>query len=170
MGGNEVLNHALRRKPSLAGVISTAPWLKLAFEPPTFKIALGRVMNSIAPGFTQASGLDTAALSHDQKVVDEYNNDPLVHDKISARQFVSLHDSGQWAFDRAADFSLPLLLMHGDADRITSAQASRDFARRGGKNITLYIWEESYHEIHNEPGQAEVFKTMTIWMDARLVE
>jgi len=168
MGGNEVLNYAIRRKPQMAGVIATGPWLKLAFEPPAFKVALGRFMNNIAPGFTQASGLETAALSRDQKVVDAYVNDPLVHDKISARTFVSIHDAGLWALAHAQEFPLPLLLMHASADRIISAQASREFAKKGGKNITLHIWDDWYHEIHNEPGQAEVFKMMTIWMDARL--
>ncbi len=168
MGGGEVLNYGLRRKPELAGVIATGPFLKLAFEPPAIKVALGRFMNNIAPGFTQASGLETAAISRDQKVVDAYVNDPLVHDRISARQFVSIFDAGLWALDHASEFSLPLLLMHGGADRITSAQASREFAQKGNKNITLHIWDEWYHEIHNEPDQAEVFKMMTIWMDARL--
>ncbi|MEW6400779.1 MAG: lysophospholipase [Chloroflexota bacterium] len=169
MGGGEVLNYALRRKPELAGVIATGPFLKLAFEPPAFKVMLGKFMNNIAPAFSQPSGLDTTALSRDQKVVEAYTNDPLVHDKISARLFVALFDAGLWAFARASEFSLPLLIMHGSGDRITSAQATREFAQKGNKNVTLHIWDEWYHEIHNETGQAEVFKTMTIWMDARLM-
>jgi alpha-beta hydrolase superfamily lysophospholipase len=169
MGGNEVLNFGIRRKPSLAGVIATGSFLKLAFEPPASKVFLGRMMNNIAPGFTQASGLEAAALSRDQKVVDAYVKDPLVHDKISARMFVAVYDSGQWALEHAAEFPLPLLLMHGGADRITSAQASREFAQKGNKNITLHIWEEWYHEVHNETEQAEVFKMEIIWMDARLL-
>jgi alpha-beta hydrolase superfamily lysophospholipase len=168
MGGNEVLNYALRRKPDLRGVIATGPWLRLAFQPPALQVALGRAMNNIAPGFTQRSGLKTAVLSHDAKVVEAYNNDPLVHDKISARLFMEIYTSGEWALEHAAELSLPLLLMHGGGDQITSAQASREFAGKGNKNITLHIWDEWYHEIHNEPEQAEVFKVTTSWMDARL--
>ena len=170
MGGNEVINFALRRKPDLSGVIATGPWLKLAFEPPTMQVTLGRMMNRIAPGFTQNSKLDAAGLAHDQKVVDAYVQDPLVHDKVSARLFVEMYETGDWALAHAADFSLPLLLMHGSADRITSANASREFARNGGRNITLHIWDGSFHEIHNELNQAEVFKMMTLWMDARLAK
>lgn len=168
MGGNEVINFAFRRKPNLAGVIATGPWLELAFEPPAAQVALARFMNRIWPGFTQASGLETNALSHDPKVVEAYKNDPLVHDKISARLFVEMYDAGEWALAHAADFPLPLLLMHGGADRISSADASRTFARNGGRNITLHIWDDWYHEIHNEPDQEEVFKIALIWMDARL--
>lgn len=168
MGGNEVINFALRRKPNLAGVIATGPWLKLAFEPPAWKIRLARLMDRILPGFTQSAGLELTALSHDPKVVEAYKNDPLVHEQISARLFIELLNSGEWALAHAEEFPLPLLLMHGGGDRLTSADASREFARRGGRNITLHIWDDWYHEIHNEPDQEEVFKVTVIWMDARL--
>lgn len=168
MGGNEVLNYALRRKPNVLGVIATGPWLRLAFQPPAIQVTLGRLMNNIAPGFTQQSKLETAALSHDPNLVEAYNNDPWVHDKISARMFVEIYNSGEWALEHAAEFSLPLLLMHGGADRLTSADASRAFAKKGNTNVTLHIWEGWYHEIHNELEQAEVFKMEIIWMDARL--
>ncbi len=168
MGGNQVLNFALRRKPELVGVIATDPWLKLAFDPPAIKVTLGRMMNNIYPAFTQASELETAALSRDPEIVRAYENDPLVHDKISARLFVGIYESGLWALDHAAEFPLPLLLMHGTADRLTSWQASQEFAERAGKNVTWRAWDGFYHEIHNEPDKAEVLKTMTTWMDKRL--
>lgn len=168
MGGNQVINFALRRKPVLAGVIATGPWLKLAFDPPAIKVTLGRLMNNIYPAFTQSSELETAALSRDPEIVRAYEKDALVHDKMSARLFVGMYESGQWAYDHAADFSLPLLLMHGTGDRLTSSQASREFAEHAGKNVTWRAWDGFYHEIHNEPEKAKVLKTMTTWMDKRL--
>ena len=164
LGGNLVLNYALRRKPDLHGVIATGPWLKLAFDPPASQVTLGRLMNGIAPGFVQHSKLDTRGLSHDQLVVDKYNNDPLVHDKISARLFVAIYDSGLWALEHAAEFPLPLLLMHGAADPITSAKASQEFAQKAGNKVTLKVWDGLYHEIHNELEQAEVFNFMLDWL------
>ena len=168
VGGNLVLNYALRRKPKLAGVIATAPWLRLAFEPSASKVLLGRMMNNILPGFTQASGLETAALARDPQVVQAYENDPLVHDKISARMFVSIHEAGLWALSHVARFPLPLLLMHGEADRILSAEAARQFAAAAGKKATLKIWEGWYHEVHNEPEQGEAFKVMVQWLDGQM--
>lgn len=164
MGGNLVLNYTLRRKSNLHGVIATSPWLKLAFEPPAVKVALGRMMNSIAPGFTQPNGLDTKALSHDAAVVTAYENDPLVHDKISARLFSSMHDSGLWAIEHAAEFPLPLLLMQGSADRLDSLDATKEFAAKAGNKVTLKIWDGWFHEIHNEPEKEEVFKVMLDWL------
>jgi alpha-beta hydrolase superfamily lysophospholipase len=168
LGGNLVLNFVLRYKPRLAGAIVTGPWLKLAFEPPAVQVTLARVMNKIAPAYTQDSNLDTTALSRDAEVVKAYDEDPLVHDRISARLYMGIHDSGLWALDHAAEFPVPLLLMHGTGDRLTSSQASRDFAERGGKKVTWRTWEGWYHELHNEPGKAEVLKAMIAWMNARI--
>ena len=166
LGGNLVLNTALRRKPAVKGVIATGPWLRLAFEPPAVKIALAKTMQSLLPGMLQSSGLETAALSHDEAVVRAYENDPLVHDKISARMFVVMYDAGLWALEHASELTIPLLLMHGSADRLTSADASREFAERAGDKATLKIWDDAYHEIHNEPEKEEVFRTMITWMDS----
>jgi len=169
MGGNIVLNYMLRNKPELSGVIATGPWLKLAFEPPAIQIFLGRMMDKIKPDFTQESGLDTAALARDPDVVRTYEEDNLVHGKISARLMVEMLNSGLWALDHANEFPLPLLLMHGSADRLTSAQASKDFAAKApADKVTLKIWDGFYHELHNEPEKDEVFKTIIDWMDNRL--
>jgi alpha-beta hydrolase superfamily lysophospholipase len=165
LGGNLVLNYVLREKPELRGVIATGPWLELAFQPPASQVSLGRLMNGILPTFVQKSNLNTKGLSHDKVVVDAYEKDPLVHDKISARLFVSTYDSGLWALDHAAEFPLPLLLMHGAADPITSAQGSKKFADKAGEKVTLKLWDDLYHEIHNEPQNGDVFQFMVDWLD-----
>ena len=168
MGGNLVLNYILRRKPDVAGVIATDPWLKLAFDVPAARVVLVRVMDKLAPGFTQNSGLETAAISRDPEIVKAYVSDPLVHEKISVRLFSGIYESGLWAVEHAPEFPVPLLLMHGTGDRITSGQANREFAERAGKVATWRAWDGLYHEIHNEPEKARVLKVMIDWMDQRL--
>ena len=165
LGGNLVLNYVLRRRSHLKGVIATAPWLRLAFEPPAFKIILGKITNQLYPAFSQKSGLDTKVLSHDPEVVHAYENDPLIHDHISARMFIGIYQSGHWALEHALEFSLPLLLMHGGADKIISVEASREFAGKITENCTFKIWDNLYHEIHNEPEKEEVFKFLIDWLD-----
>lgn len=169
LGGNLVLNYVLRRQPHLKGVIATAPWLRLAFEPPASKIALGKMTNYIWPSFSQKSGLDTKALSRDLEVVHSYENDPLVHNRISARMFISAYQAGQWALEHASEFSLPLLLMHGGDDNLISVEASREFANKINENCTLKVWDELYHEIHNEPEKEEVFKFLIGWLDKEVM-
>ena len=167
MGGNLTLNYVLRRRPQLDGVVVTAPWLRLAFEPPRWKVAIGRAMNSIYPALVQDTGEDLEALSRDAAVGRAYAADPLTHGKMSARMFTSLHAAGLWALEHAAEFPLPLLLMHGDADRLTSAPASREFAAKAPQ-CTFKAWDGLYHEIHNEPEQPQVFAAIVDWLNERM--
>jgi len=164
LGGNLVINHALRRRPQLTGVIATGPLLRPGFEPPAWKLTLGKIMYSLWPTLSMANELDRQGLSRDPEVVRAYNNDPLVHDRISARLAMDVLQAGLWALEHAAEFTLPLLLMHGSADRLTSAQASREFAAQAGQCCTLRIWDGFYHEIHNEPEQGEVFECLLEWL------
>lgn len=168
MGGNLAINYALRTPQDLTGVIATGPLLKLAFEPTPLQLTLAKVMKNIAPSLSQPSGLEQAALSREPEVARAYAADPLVHDKISVQLFTGLRANGLWALAHAADLKVPMLLMHGSADRLTSAEASKEFARAAGSMVTLRICEGFYHEIHNEPEKADVIQAMVMWLGERL--
>ena len=75
-----------------------------------------------------------------------------------------------WTLAHAGEFPLPLLLLHGKADMIAFPSSSIEFAAPLKEKCTLVLWDDAYHELHNEPEKEEVFKTMTLWMDARLRE
>jgi alpha-beta hydrolase superfamily lysophospholipase len=176
LGGSLVLNYALRRKLTLsgeersrriAGIISTSPSLRTATPPPSVKVAIGKLLYNLAPGLQMANGLDRSSLSRDPKVIEAYSADPLVHDRISARLGLDLLQSGKWALAHAAEFPLvPLLLVHGTADRITSAPATQEFASKVRGDCTLKLWERFYHETHNEPEKDQVLRFMIGWLDA----
>lgn len=169
LGGDLVLNYALRRRPPLAGVICTGPTLRLGFEPPPLKVFMGRVMNFIAPTFSQSNELDVTALSRDPLVVQAYTSDPLVHDRLSARLFAGLVESARWALAHAGEFPpLPLLLEHGSADRICSPSGSREFAAQVPGDCTLKVWDGLYHEIHNEPQKGEVLAYTIAWLNGHV--
>ncbi len=168
MGGNMVLNYALRRRPPIQGVIATGPWLRAAFDPPAWRVRAGRVLHKIRPALLQPSGLDVTAVSRDPAMVQAYRDNPLIHDKISLRVYFSCVAAGRWALEHAAEFALPLLLMHGGADRLTSAAASREFAAKITAGCTYKEWDGLFHEIHNEPEQQQVFAYMIDWLDAHL--
>ena len=164
LGGNLVLNHALRRLPKVDGVIATGPALRPAFEPPAWKITLGKIMYNLFPSLSMSNELDRQMLSRDPEVVNAYINDPLVHDRITARLGMDLLSSGLWALENASSFPVPLLLMHGEADGLTSAQASKEFAAKAGGICTLKVWDGLYHEIHNEPEKEQVFACLESWL------
>jgi acylglycerol lipase len=167
LGGTLVITYALRRRPQLAGVIATGPFLRAAFEPPAWKLSLARIMYSLWPTLSLSNELDRQALSRDPQVVRAYNEDPLVHDRLTPRLTMDMFQSGLWSLEHAGEFPLPLLLMHGGADRVCSPQASREFAAQAGERCTLKIWDGFYHEIHNEPEQGQVFGYLLEWLNSQ---
>lgn len=168
MGGLLVLYYTLRRRPSIAGVIATGSALRSTLEGQAFKVVLVRLLSRLLPALTLASGLDPATISRDPAVVQAYRGDPLVHDRISFRLAGELLRASRWAMEHAAEFPLPLLLIHGGADRLTLPEGSREFSGRASRNCTLKIWEGLYHEVHNEPEQGEVLAYILSWMEERL--
>jgi alpha-beta hydrolase superfamily lysophospholipase len=170
LGGIQVLCYGLTRKPNLKGVIATSPGLHTALEKQYLKVFMAKVLGSLLPTTALASGLEPKDLSHDETVVKAYINDPLIHDKITFGFGKVMTSVTTWVLAHAGEFPLPLLLMHGKADRIAFPSSSAEVAEKLKGKCTLVLWNDAYHEVHNEPEKDEFFKTMTLWMDARLRE
>lgn len=165
LGANLVIKYGIRRKSDLAGVIATGPSFKLGFEPPKLKLFVGKMMADLMPTFTMNNALDVNGLSRDKAAVKAYQDDVYVHDRVSARLAMDIIQSGQYALDHADEWELPMLLMHGSADRFTSPEASQEFAKNAAEGVDLVLWEGYYHEIHNEFGNDKVIAKMISWLD-----
>ena len=169
LGGNLVINYALRRPTDkLQGVIASGPWLRLPTPPPTMKVLAAKLLALFAPSLTQPNGLQPAYLSRRPDVAKAYVEDPLVHDRISLRLFLQAHKAAQWAMEHAAELNIPMLLMHGGDDHLTSPEASREFCERAGQNCTFRLWEGMYHEIHNETDREAVYQAIIEWLEEQM--
>ncbi len=169
MGGGLVLNYILKNpKNGLKGVIATSSALQLAFEPPAFKLTLGKIMRNIYPAFSQTNEINPQHISRDPEEVEAYKKDPLVHNQISAETALGLLEWGINAIAKTGKIGIPVLLMHGSADKLTSHKGTETFARKSEGDITLKIWEDMYHELHNEPEKAEVLQFILEWLDSKL--
>ena len=168
LGGNQVLNFLLRRRPALAGAVVTSPWLELAVKPPAWQVAAARVASLFLGGVALPTGMDANGISRDPAVVQAYQADPFVGGKITPRLLVQALDAGQWALAHASELQVPLLLLHGGSDQITSHGATQRFARAAGPLVTFRTWPDSFHELHNEPDKAEVLEAITGWLGARV--
>jgi alpha-beta hydrolase superfamily lysophospholipase len=98
-------------------------------------------------------------------IVKAYEKDVYVHDKISARLAADLLESGQIALKKAPQWELPLLLMHGTADRITSRASTEAFADRVEAPLKLVLWDGFFHELHHDLGSENVIQTVIEWLD-----
>lgn len=170
MGGNLALNYAIRNGSGIKAVIGSSPYLRLAFVPPKWKVTLANVMGSLLPGLQQPTGLSTAMLSRDARVVEAYENDPLVHDKITIAYYLAIEEAGPWAITHASELKVPALVFHGTGDRITSHEATREFAEKSNGKAELKLWNGLYHETHNEPEQNEVLDFAEKWITAQLAK
>ena len=168
LGGLLTLTFALKKQPDVKGVVVTGPGLRSALQDQKAKLMMAKLLGTLAPTLTLPSDLDVKMLSHDQKVVDAYIHDPLVHDKMSMGFGKSGLSAIDFAFAHASSFSLPLLVMYGSEDKITYPSGGQDFVKQVKGDVTFKLWDGMYHEIHNEPGQAEVFKVVVQWLDAHL--
>ncbi len=168
MGGNLTLNYVLRRKTNLAGAVVSSPWLKLAFDPPAVKIALARAIQHVYPSYTDRTAFRPNHLTSDPEMLKRLREDKLGHGLITAKFFLEVHRAGRYALEHASELSVPVLLMHGDTDTVTSAAASRLFAERAGGLCTYREWPGFRHELHNENGREDVFRTVREWIKNRL--
>lgn len=173
MGGNLVLNFALRYPETVNGIVASSPWIRLARPPSKCLMRVGRILSLLFPSIQKANGVKGIDLSHDPETGTRYHADPLVHGKISLRTFFLISDSGQYLLNHAGELKIPLLLMHGTADQITSFQSSRDFfyhlynsARQPSRSsIHQFIpWPGLLHELHNEPEKEQVVEAVAKWI------
>jgi alpha-beta hydrolase superfamily lysophospholipase len=164
LGGNLAIHYVLRRQSEVAGVIASSPLFRPAFTPPAWKAILLRALAGLCPSLTVSNEIDTNALSQDADVVQTYKDDPLVHDRISLRLAKDMLTAGELNHLHAANIPCPMLLMHGESDRITSVQASREFAALTNDLCTFRLWPGLFHELHNEPQQQQVLTRMSTWI------
>lgn len=168
LGASLVLYYTLKRKPTLTGVIATSPPLATAGVSGP-KLFLGRILSRIAPSITLDNGLKAEHLSQDSSVVTAYQQDPLVHPRISVRLGWDLLSMGPWILAHAGELHLPLLLVHGANDQICLCAGSQQFVERApAGQVTFKLWDNLYHETHNEPEKAAVIAYTLAWINQLL--
>lgn len=167
MGGNIVINYALRKQYDLRGVIASSPFLKLAFQPPVWKMVLGRLLQKIAPSVTLGNELDASHVSRNEKEVDKYHDDDLVHDRISPNYSITILETGKWAIENATKLKIPMFVFHGTSDKIIDCKGSMSFAEKTNL-VFLKLYEGGYHELHNDICKEEVLQDIVTWLDSQI--
>jgi alpha-beta hydrolase superfamily lysophospholipase len=133
------------------------------------KIWLAKLAGKIAPGLP-VEQLPTDAVSRDPDVVAAYNADPMVfHGKLPAGIARALIRVGETMPQRAAAITAPLLVVHGEQDKLVPADGSRHLVECvGSTDVHLKVYPELYHEVFNEPEKAVVLDDVTSWIEAKL--
>jgi alpha-beta hydrolase superfamily lysophospholipase len=166
LGGLIVLEYALHHLGGLRGVIAIAPPLGSLGIPAPLLLA-GRVLSHIWPGFSLNTGLDLTGLSRDPTAVATVLADPLFHRRGSARLSTEVQAAVERVQAGAPRFPLPLLVLHGSADRMVFPDGSRAFvARVGHPDKAFREYPGGYHVLLADLDRERVLADLEEWMNA----
>jgi alpha-beta hydrolase superfamily lysophospholipase len=168
LGGLIVLDYALHYPDSFDGVIALSPHLS---DPPLSPVLkrLVPVLGRVWPTFSVKGALEVAALTRVDSVVEAYKTDPLVHNTGSVKLAQEAAATVKHTQDNATHFRPPLLILHGDADRITRVEGSRQFIEKvPGPDKTYIEYSGGYHECLNDLQRERVMMDVAHWMDDRI--
>ena len=96
-----------------------------------------------------------------------YLADPLVHRAASAGFVRAIRAAQAAAMEGAPRLAVPLLILHGDADRLVLPAGSAEIAARLSCPHQLVLLPGFYHELLNEPAseRARVLEVLDRWFD-----
>jgi alpha-beta hydrolase superfamily lysophospholipase len=168
LGGLIVLDYALAYPEGLRGVIAAAPPLG-SLSVPAPLLALGRIMSRVWPRFSVRTGMDLSGLAKDPAVRETVLADPLFHRRGTARLSTEVVTTIARVQAAAPRFPVPLLILHGSADRMVTPEGSRAFiARVGHPDHELREYPEGYHALFADRDRARVLDDLERWIVSRL--
>lgn len=159
MGGNLVLNYALRDYPQPTALISSSPMIRAVRAPGYAVEQLARLFMAIAPNYRLRSHVVIERLMRDPEEQRALREDEFFHSQLSLRLGAALIDTGRWALCNAPRLRTPTLLTHGTHDYLTSTDASREFARLAGGACRLEICEGALHDPFRDLDRQQVIST-----------
>ncbi len=169
MGGGVLAYSLVTRTLPLKGVVLSAAALKPGDDISPFLVKISSILGAILPKLPTLK-LDPTAISRDEEVVKNYEADPLIfHHKLPARTGAQMMKAMKTIMAKAATVHLPILVLHGTADRLTNVEGSKEFfASISSKDKQLKLYENLYHEIMNEPEKEEVITDISTWLEKQL--
>ncbi|WWC62010.1 uncharacterized protein I303_104597 [Kwoniella dejecticola CBS 10117] len=180
MGGGEVLAFATRpaAPPSkdtvglLGGIIAGGPLIRQTKPASGIQVKAGSLAAGLGLGnMLIPTPLDYNQLSHNQESNDRCKADPMCEQSGSLRGVADMLNGGI-TLDTATTWNawptgLPLLIYHGEEDKICSPDAAKRFGENAAANDkTVEIIKGMYHEVHNElsPTPENLAKIIGEWV------
>jgi len=168
LGGLIAAQWTLAHGSGLRGLALSAAALKVNEEIHPWLQRLSGIIAAVAPRLPTIR-FDESALSRRAEAVQAFRDDPLVyHGRMLARTGAEIVRNSREIEGRLSQFSLPLLVMHGGADRLTDPEGSRRlYEQAASQDKTLKLYPGLYHELLNEPERLQVTSDLVAWLEAR---
>lgn len=159
--------YTLESQSELAGFICES----FAFQVPApgFALAAIKGLSHIAPRLPVLT-LHNEDFSRDPKAVEALNSDPLTKGEVQpAITVAALVRADERLREEFPLITLPVLIMHGTADKATVCEGSQFFYDTvGSKDKTLKLYKEHFHDLLNDIGKEGVMADITAWIDKRI--
>ncbi len=169
MGGGIVFAYGVEHPDDYAAMVLSGPAVDASDAVSPVMVIAAKLLGRIAPGLP-VEELPTDAVSRDPEVVADYNADPMVHHgKLPAGIARALIGVGETMPQRASALTAPLLVVHGDQDKLISVVGSRRLVECvSSADVHLKVYPDLYHEVFNEPEHAVVLDDVSSWIEVRL--
>ena len=165
MGGTIAGLFALQRPDALAGLALSAPALVVPNELFPLLRRLAAVGSVLFPRLRLVK-MGGERMSSDPDVVAHFQADPLVfHGRMPTRTGGEILQAGERLLQHAERLAMPLLIMHGTGDVVTSPESSRELHDRApSTDKTLKLYDGLYHDLPREPGKEQMFADIAQWL------
>jgi alpha-beta hydrolase superfamily lysophospholipase len=165
LGGLIVLDSALVQPDGLAGVIAVgAPVGKVGV--PVVVRVLARVLSRVKPETHLKLGINLARLSRDWAQAEACVADPGFHRHVTARGVTEGFQAIAHLKANAASLRVPLLLLHG-SDDVISTPGPDFFAAVGSADKTHTVYPGALHNLFIETNRDEVMMESIEWIIQR---
>jgi acylglycerol lipase len=166
-GGVVSVSYALDRQDQLAGLVCES----FAFRvfAPDFALTLLKGASHVLPDLP-ALKLKMKDFSRDPAWVAELLADPYTQDEAQPVETVAaLVRAGDRMEKEFGTITLPLLILHGTADKATRPDGSEEFFDHAGSaDKQLILYQDHYHDLLNDLGRERVMADIVGWLEARL--
>ena len=166
LGGLIALLWCIRCRRKLAGLILSGPALQVRRELFPLLRRLAGLASVLFPRL-RVVRMGGRNISRDAAVVAQFRDDPLVfHGRFPVRTGAEILRAGNLARAEFDQLDVPLLILHGTADRVAAVEASQElFQRAKATDKTLRLYPGLYHEVLNEPEKEQVLADLFQWID-----
>ncbi len=109
------------------------------------------------------------AFSRDPQVVEALNNDPQVmHEVRPTRTVAELARADDRLEREFSQITLPVLILHGTADKVTKPEGSQFFYdHAGSKDKTLKLYDGYVHDLLSDLGKEVPMADIVRWLNER---
>ena len=166
-GGVVSCIYTLEHQSELAGLICE----DFAHEVPApdFALAVLKGLSHVAP-HAHVFKLKNEDFSRDPEVVRAKNNDPLLAHEIQPTQVMAELVRADERLRREFPLiTLPLLILHGTADRVTKPSGSQRFYDdAGSRDKTIKLYDGHFHDLLNDVDKEVVMSDIRKWIGGHI--